>query len=87
MYSHHLVFLNGLEVIDRAYEEGVIDKIFTTNLIYRHPGLASRDWYCEVNMSKYMSYLIDTLNHDETISKLLDPAAKIHNLVEKMGAK
>ncbi len=87
VFSSFGLFVNGLEVIDRAYEEGVIDKIFTTNLIYRHPGLASRDWYCEVNMSKYMSYLIDTLNHDETISKLLDPAAKIHNLVEKMGAK
>ena len=81
------LFVNGLEVIDRAHEEGVIDKIFTTNLIYRNSDLASRDWYCEVDMSKYMSLLIDTLNHDETISKLLDPVNKINSLVEKINNK
>ena len=81
------LFVNGLEVIDKAYEEGVIDRIFTTNLIYRNPDLASREWYCEVDMSKYISLLIDTLNHDETISKLLDPVNKIKALVEKLDNK
>lgn len=78
------LFVKGLEVFDSAFEEGVIDKIFTTNLIYRNPDLASRQWYCEVDMSKYMSLLIDTLNHDETISRLLDPVNKINALVEKL---
>ena len=87
VFSTFGLFVNGLEVIDRAYEEGVIDKIFTTNLIYRNPDLATRDWYCEVDMSKYMSLLIDTLNHDETISKLLDPVNKINSLVEKFNNK
>jgi len=86
-FSSFGLFVNGLDVIDKAYEEGVIDKIFTTNLIYRQPGLKDREWYCEVDMAKYVSLLIDTLNHDETISRLLDPAAKIHNLVKKFEEK
>ncbi len=81
------LFVNGLEVMEEAYREGVIDKIFTTNLIYRNPGLASREWYFEVDMSKYVSLLINTLNHDETISGLLNPVNKIHALVERLGNK
>ena len=57
--------------------------MFTTNLVYQNPGLADREWYCSVEMAKYMSLLIDTLNYDETISGLLDPATKIHNIVSK----
>lgn len=87
VFSSFGLFVNGLEVIDEAYEEGVIDKIFTTNLIYRQPGLKDREWYCEVDMAKYVSLLIDTLNHDETISRLLNPATKIHNLVKKLDEK
>ena len=79
------LFVNGLEVFDDAYEEHIIDKIFTTNLNYKHPGLESREWYYEVDMSKYVSLLINTLNHDDTISHLLDPVIKIQNLVAKLG--
>ena len=68
---------------DKAYKEGVIDRIFTTNLIYRTPELLSKEWYCEVNMCKYVSYIIDTLNHDNSISGLLNPVQRIHNVVEK----
>ena len=75
------LFTNGLERFDEAYADGLINKIFTTNLIYRNPGLKEREWYYEVDMSKYMSLLIDTLNHDETISKLLNPMSKIQALV------
>jgi len=77
------LFCNGLEKFDEAYKNGIINKIFTTNLIYRLPGLAERDWYCEVDMSKYISLLIDTLNHDETISQLLLPVKRIKNLLQK----
>ncbi len=77
------LFTDGLDKFDKAYENGVFDKIFTTNLVYRRPELHSREWYVEVNMCKYVSYIIDTLNHDETISELLDPVKRIHNLVEK----
>ena len=80
------LFTEGLAKFDKAYEEGLINKIFTTNLIYRNPGLASRDWYAEVNMCKYVAYIIDTLNHDHSISGLLNPVQRIHNLVEKHKA-
>ena len=79
------LFVKGLEVIDEAYKEGMIDKIFTTNLVYAHPGLKDREWYWGVDMSKYVSLLIDTLNHDETISDLLNPVTKIQNLVARLG--
>lgn len=84
VFSSFGLFVNGLEVMDKAYKDGVINKIFTTNLIYRNPGLKDKEWYYEVDMSKYMSLLIDTLNHDETISKLLNPVSKIQALVEKL---
>ncbi len=77
------LFTDGLEKFDKAYKEGIIDRIFTTNLVYRSPELLSKEWYVEVNMCKYVAYIIDTLNHDETISGLLNPAKRIHNLLEK----
>ena len=80
------LFCNGLEIMDKAYEDGLIDKIFTTNLIYRPAELLERPWYCEVNMCKYVAYLIDTLNHDRTISNLLDPVKRIHTLLDKHKA-
>ena len=86
-FSSFGLFVNGLEVFDKAYEDGVIDKIFTTNLIYRNPGLAQRDWHYEVDMSKYVSLLIDTLNHDDTISHLLNPVTKIQNLIDRIDNK
>ena len=70
-----------------VFKNGEITKVFTTNLIYRDPGLTSREWHYEVDMSKYVSLLIDTLNHDDTISHLLDPVTKIHNFIEKRGNK
>jgi ribose-phosphate pyrophosphokinase len=76
------LFCNGLENMDKAYEEGIISKIFTTNLVYRTPELLSREWYQEVNLCKYVAYIIDTLNHDRTISHLLDQSKKIHTLLD-----
>ena len=81
------LFCNGLDKMDKAYEEGLFDKIFTTNLIYRSPELLQREWYSQVDMSKYVAYIIDTLNHDETISNLLNPAKRIHKLLEKHRAE
>ena len=77
------LFCNGLQNLDKAFEEGVIDQIFTTNLVYRTPELLEREWYTEVNMCKYVAYIIDTLNHDRTISHLLDQSKKIHNIIER----
>ena len=81
------LFTNGLEGFDKAYEDGIIDKIFTTNLIYNDPALKTKDWYVEVSMCKYVSYIIDTLNHDESISLILDPVKKIHALIDKHTAE
>ena len=76
------LFCNGLENIDAAYNEGIITRLFTTNLVYRTPELIAREWYSEVNMCKYVAYIIDTLNHDQTISHLLDQSKKIHNVLK-----
>ena len=81
------LFTDGFENFDKAYADGTISKIFTTNLIYRRPGLLDKEWHVDVNMCKYASYIIDTLNHDATISGLLDPARKITNIVAKHKRK
>lgn len=77
------LFTDGFDKFDKAYDEGVITKVFTTNLIYRRPGLLKKEWHVDVNMCKYVSYIIDTLNHDATISELLDPVKRINNVVSK----
>ncbi len=77
------LFTEGFEKFDQAAKEGVLDRIFTTNLIYRRPELATKPWYTEVNMCKYVAYLIDTINNDATISTLLNPVKRIQNLMEK----
>ena len=79
------LFVSGLAKFDEAYNNGDITKIFTTNLVYRSPELLEREWYSEVDMSKYVSLLIDTLNHDDTISQLLVPVTRIKKLMEKIG--
>lgn len=79
------LFCNGLEKFDEAYKNGEITKVFTTNLVYRMPELFEKEWYCEVDMSKYISLIINTLNHDDTISNLLVPAQRIEKLLEKLN--
>ncbi len=81
------LFCNGLETLDKAYEDGIFTKIFTTNLVYRTPELLAREWYREVNMCKYVAYIIDTLNHDRTISVLLDQSKKIHAKLDAYNSK
>lgn len=77
------LFCNGFEKFDEAYENGVFTKIFTTNLVYGKDELKARPWYQSVNMCKYVAYLIDTLNHDATISNLLNPAKRVHKLIDR----
>ena len=81
------LFCNGLENFDKAYEAGHITKVFTTILNYRPQELIDRPWYQEVDMSKYIAYLIDTLNHDESISDLLEPVHRINKLLAEKGLK
>ena len=77
------LFTDGFDKFDKAYKDGIFDRIFASNLVYRRPGLAEREWFVEVNMCKYVAYIIDTLNHDETISELLNPVKRIHKLLDK----
>ena len=81
------LFCNGLEGMDAAYEKGLITRIFTTNLVYRTPELLRREWYAEVNMCKYVAYIIDTLNHDQTISVLLDQSKRIRRILDEHRKK
>lgn len=87
IFSAFGLFCEGLSAFENAYRNGIFDKVFTTNLVYRIPELAGCDWYCEVDCSKYLSYIIDTLNQDKSISSLLDTSDKINNLLRKNGYK
>ena len=80
------LFTSGMERFDKAVEEGLIYKVVTTNLAYQPPELLARDYYISCDMSKYISYLIDTINHDASISDLLDPYESIRTLVDKYTA-
>ena len=81
------LFTDGLKRFDKAYEKGIIDRVLTTNLIYQSPELLKREWYINCDMSKYIAYLIDTLNHDVSISSLLDPNDRIHKAVARYNER
>ena len=81
------LFTNGMSKFDEAHEKGLIDKVLTTNLVYQPEEVLSRDYYVSVDMSKYIALLIDTLNHDQSISGLLNPAERINAILEKYGQR
>ncbi len=76
------LFTRGMEEFDKAYSKGVFDRILTTNLVYQSPELKQKEWYASVDMGKYMALLIDYLNHDYTISSLLNPVDRINKLLK-----
>jgi len=77
------LFTNGLAKFDEAYESGLIYRLLTTNLVYQTPELLTKPYYINVDMSKYIALLIDTLNHDNSISRLLNPIERIHTILSK----
>ena len=77
------LFTNGMDKFDKAYEEGIIDAILTTNLIYQTPELLARPYYINCDMSKYIALMIDTLNHDGSISSILSPNERIQEAVAR----
>ncbi len=81
------LFTNGMKKFDEYYENGIIDRILTTNLIYQTPELLSRPYYTSVDMSKYIALLVDSLNHDLSISDLLNPTDRINALMERHRAE
>ena len=76
-------FTNGLGRFDRYYENGLIDRILTTNLVYQTPELLSRPYYTSVDMSKYIALIIDNLNHDTSISDLLNPSERVRKALKR----
>mgnify|MGYP002510222688 CR=1 FL=1 len=87
VFSTFGLFTEGLAKFDKAHEEGLIDGIFTTNLVYRTPELLSRPWYHEVDMSKYVALLIKKLNEENSISELLNPINRIENILARYRNK
>lgn len=85
IYCTFGLFCNGYDMFDEAYKKGMFDKLFTTNLIYNSPELLSKPWYVNIDMSKYCAYLIDTINHDESLSSLLDPKDRIYAKLAEYG--
>ena len=84
-YATYAIFTNGLDTFDKAYADGIIDGVFGTNLTYRTPELLRRPWFHEVDVSKYIAYFVASLNHDLSISEIIDPHTKIHNLLKEHG--
>ena len=81
------LFVEGYDKFDQFYKDGLIDKIFTTNLVYGEEELMTKEWYQRVDMSKYVAYLIDTINYDNSISGLLNPIDRINGVIEKYNNK
>ena len=84
-YATFPLFTSGLEKFDKAYADGIITAVLGTNLTYRTPELLKRDWYFDVDVSKYTAYFIAAINHDKSVSSIIDPIVKIRALLEKHG--
>lgn len=81
------LFTSGLEIFDKAYEEGIITKVITTNLTYQMPELSERPWYESADLSKYIATLIDHLNHNASIRQLLDQSERIQARIQEYKQK
>ncbi len=82
-YATYAIFTNGLQAFDKAYRDGVLNGVLGTNLTYRTEALKNREWFYEVDVSKYIAYFIAALNHDVSVSLIIDPHQKIQNLLEE----
>ena len=76
------LFTSGLKKFDKAVEDGILTAVLGTNLTYRQPELLERDWYFDVDCSKYTAYFIAAINHDMSVSSICDPIVKIKTLLE-----
>jgi len=79
------LFTEGIDHFSKAYEEGIINKVFATNLVYRRPELLEAPWFADVNLSKFVALLIDAINHDSSLSNLINPTEKIKKLLREKG--
>ena len=85
--STYGLFTGGLQKFDEYYNNGIIDRLLTTNLVYQSPQLLNKPYYINVDMSKYIALIIDTLNHDGSLSELLNPVERIHKAIERYHAE
>ncbi len=83
MFITYALFTDGLDAFNKAHREGIITRVFSTNLTYRTPELKAAPWFREADLSKYIAYVIATLNHDRSVSALLDPAARVAALLRR----
>ena len=83
----YALFTSGLEKFDKAYEEGAISAVLGTNLTYRNPELCAREWFFEVDVSKYIAYFIAAINHNMSVSSIIDPHEKISALLSSRAAQ
>ena len=83
-FATYAIFTNGLEKFDEAFNDGIISGVLGSNLTYRSPELLKREWFFEVDVSKYVASIITAINHDQSVSKILDPHAKIQSLLRRM---
>ena len=86
-YATYAIFTNGLEKFDKAYQDGIIDGVFGSNLTYTTPELLEREWFHQVDVSKYVAYYISALNHDISVTNLIDPHDKIEALLAQRAGK
>ena len=84
-YATFPLFTSGLDRFDKAYKDGIVAAVLGTNLTYRTPELLGREWYHDVDVSKYTAYFIAAINHDKSVSSIIDPIIKIRALLEKHG--
>lgn len=82
-YATYGLFTSGLDKFDEAYKNGIIHGVFSTNLTYRTPELLSREWFHEVDLTKYIAYFVAAMNHDSSVSTIMDPSKKIAKLLEQ----
>ncbi|MEA5013012.1 MAG: ribose-phosphate pyrophosphokinase [Candidatus Limiplasma sp.] len=81
------LFTSGLDAFHKAYADGTISRIISTNLTYRTPELKDAPWFIEADMSKYISYIVASLNHDRSLSGLLNPYDRIKSLISCYNAR
>ncbi|MFQ9511035.1 MAG: ribose-phosphate pyrophosphokinase [Lachnospiraceae bacterium] len=81
------LFTNGLAKFDSAYEQGIIDRVLTTNLVYQTPELLMRPYYVDVDLSKYIALIIDHMNHNSSLHDLLNPTDRINRLLNNYKNK
>ena len=86
-YATYPIFTGGVAEFDKAYEDGIVSGVFGTNLTYRTPELLSREWFHEVDVSKYIAYFVAAINHDMSVSAIIDPHEKISHLLEEHGIR